>query len=330
MKQRIITAIVLMIIAIPCVVLGGYYFKALIGVVLALSVYEMLHICTRPRIKIYSYVIVLLFFGIFMIGTSSYGLYRNMNQDASSQSIPTITVEKSDDTTLLLKVIGENNIDTITYYWNNGEQNTINANDRKYIEQEINIPSGSNILNVEVTDVMGGQNTFSEQYEIDSNIQVEDLGNGNISITYEGDTQISYMTYRWDEEDETTVEINNTSFSQEIPARRGLHTLTVIVVDVDNKTETKIQEIQGIVEPSIEITTNEDFTKYLVTVSDEIGLSEVTIVMNNDDNQKVTQQLSGTEFNFSIDIVENSDNIMNVTVTNSSGIQATRTVRCSK
>lgn len=62
MKQRIITAIVLMIIAIPCVVLGGYYFKALIGVVLALSVYEMLHICTRPRIKIYLYVIVLLFF----------------------------------------------------------------------------------------------------------------------------------------------------------------------------------------------------------------------------------------------------------------------------
>ena len=52
--------------------------------------------------------------------------------------------------------------------------------------------------------------------------------------------------------------------------------------------------------------------------------------MNEDENQTVTQQLSGTEFNFSIDIVENSDNIMNVTVTNSSGIQATRTVRCSK
>lgn len=62
MKQRIITAIILMIIAIPCVVLGGYYFRALIGVILALSVYEMLHICTRPRIKIYLYVIVFLFF----------------------------------------------------------------------------------------------------------------------------------------------------------------------------------------------------------------------------------------------------------------------------
>ncbi len=275
------------------------------------------------------FVVILMFFGIFMIGTASYGLYRNSNEGVIS-AIPTITVEEQDESTLLLTVIGENDISQIVYYWNDGEQNTINGNNRKYIEQEISIPSGSNILNVEVTDINGGRNTYSEQYELDSNIEIEASSTGNITINYEGDTQIAYMTYRWDEEDETRVEINNTSFSQEITPRRGLHTLTVIVVDVNNRTETKVQEIQGVVEPTIEITTNEDFTKYLVTVTDEIGLSEVTIVMNEDENQTVTQQLSGTEFNFSIDIVENSDNIMNVTVTNSSGIQATRTVRCSK
>ena len=276
------------------------------------------------------FVIVLLFFGFFIIGTSSYGLYKNMNEVTSSQLIPTITVEKVDETTLLLKVIGENNIDKIVYYWNDEQQNTISGNNRKYIEQQIYVPDGSNILNIEVTDVLGGKNTYSEQYELNSNIEIEALSSGNINIRYEGDRQISYMTYRWDEEDETTVEINNTSFSQEISARRGLHTLTVVVVDVDNRTETKVQEIQGVVEPTIEITTNEDFTKYLVTVSDEIGLSEVKIVMNEDENQTVTREISGTEFNFSIDIVENSDNIMNVTVTNSSGVQANRTVKCSK
>ena len=275
------------------------------------------------------FVVILMFFGIFMIGTASYGLYRNSNEGVTS-AIPTITVEEQDESTLLLTVIGENDISQIVYYWNDGEQNTINGNNRKYIEQEISIPSGSNILNIEVTDINGGRNTYSEQYELDSNIEIEASSTGNITINYEGDTQIAYMTYRWDEEDETRVEINNTSFSQEITPRRVLHTLTVIVVDVNNRTETKVQEIQGVVEPTIEITTNEDFTKYLVTVTDEIGLSEVTIVMNEDENQTVTQQLSGTEFNFSIDIVENSDNIMNVTVTNSSGIQATRTVRCSK
>ncbi|WP_294579267.1 phosphatidate cytidylyltransferase [uncultured Thomasclavelia sp.] len=62
MKQRIITAICLMLVAIPCVVLGGYYFKALIGVIMVLSVYEMLHICARPKIKLFLYPIVLLFF----------------------------------------------------------------------------------------------------------------------------------------------------------------------------------------------------------------------------------------------------------------------------
>ena len=62
MKQRIITAICLLIVALPCVILGGYFFKGLVGVVLALSVYEMLHICTRPKIKLYIYPLVFLFF----------------------------------------------------------------------------------------------------------------------------------------------------------------------------------------------------------------------------------------------------------------------------
>ena len=31
MKQRIITAICLLIVALPCVILGGYFFKGLVG-----------------------------------------------------------------------------------------------------------------------------------------------------------------------------------------------------------------------------------------------------------------------------------------------------------
>ena len=60
-----------MIVALPCVILGGYFFKGLVGVVLALSVYEMLHICTRPKIKLYIYPLVFLFF--------SYGFLFDQN-----------------------------------------------------------------------------------------------------------------------------------------------------------------------------------------------------------------------------------------------------------
>lgn len=62
MKERIITAICLIIVVVPAVVFGGTFYKIVIGVVMGLSVYEMLHICTRPRINIYMYIIAALFF----------------------------------------------------------------------------------------------------------------------------------------------------------------------------------------------------------------------------------------------------------------------------
>ena len=62
MKQRIITALILLAIVVPALALGGYYWRAALLLVLVLSVYEMLHICIRPKIKLYVYGIVFLYF----------------------------------------------------------------------------------------------------------------------------------------------------------------------------------------------------------------------------------------------------------------------------
>ena len=62
MKERIITALCLMAVVIPAVIFGGIFYKIVIGVVLGISVYEMLHICSRPKINIYMYVITAMFF----------------------------------------------------------------------------------------------------------------------------------------------------------------------------------------------------------------------------------------------------------------------------
>lgn len=61
MKERIITALCLIAIVVPAVIFGGIFYKIVIGVAMALSVYEMLHICSRPRIGMYMYIIVGLF-----------------------------------------------------------------------------------------------------------------------------------------------------------------------------------------------------------------------------------------------------------------------------
>ena len=59
------------------------------------------------------------------------------------------------------------------------------------------------------------------------------------------------MTYRWDDDDETTIQINDTKIEQEIDAKKGTHTLKVVVVDIDNKTDTKEQTIKGVSKPKV-------------------------------------------------------------------------------
>lgn len=283
----------------------------------------------KKVIRVFS--IILLIFAIFIIGTSSYAMYQSSQAKANIKPNPTITVETlEDDTIVSLKVVSEFNIDTITYGWNDGQKTTIRGNGRKYVEEKINIPTGSNLLNIYVTDVNGGENTFSNTYDLESKIKLEALDTGNIKITYQGETQISYMTYRWDDEDEETIDINNTSIEKEIEARKGTHTLTIVVVDVNNKTETKVQEIKGVSKPTIKIGLNNDKTKYIISLSDEIGLKEVIIVLNEDENNKFGQKLTEKEFQLEIPLQTGSDNKLKVIVTNSDGIQETERVQYSK
>ncbi len=42
MKERIITALCLIAIVVPAVIFGGVYYKIIVGIAMALSVYEML------------------------------------------------------------------------------------------------------------------------------------------------------------------------------------------------------------------------------------------------------------------------------------------------
>ncbi len=58
MKQRIITAIVLIAVILPCVIIGNLPFKILLTLVAGAAVFEMLSICERPKANIYLYGIV--------------------------------------------------------------------------------------------------------------------------------------------------------------------------------------------------------------------------------------------------------------------------------
>ena len=237
-------------------------------------------------------------------------------------SKPVISVEaiEGDESTILLKTTSNIGIETVVYQWNDGKKTTLTGNGGKYLEQKVQIPSGSNVLNITVVDSQNQESTYSKKYELNSNIKLE----------YAGETEISYLTYRWDDQDENKIDINSKTINQEIDTLNGKHTLTIIVVDVNNHTETKVQQTNGVSIPTIDIRFNEDKTSYIINVKDDVELKEVIITLDEDDSKKYGQKINGKEFQFEIALKEGSDNKMKVQVTNSDDQTAEKAVMFSK
>ena len=275
---------------------------------------------------------VILIFGVFIIGIGGYAIYKN--QIVQQQNVePTIAIENKTDTVILLKVTHEKKIAKVEYGWNEEDMEVIDGKNGQYIEQEINIPSGINTLHVKVQDEEGKEKIFEKQYEIESNINFEVAGN-KIKITCEAEKTISYMTYKWDEEEETRIEINDTKIEQEIDAIKGLHTLTVVAVDEDNNKDTKSQKINGVSKPELIIDVDEEVKHFVIKTSDDEQLQRIEIRLNQDDSQKYLlnledKNLKELEYVLPIEL-QSGENIIEVKVYNSNNVTNESGVRYVK
>ena len=269
------------------------------------------------------FAIAMLIFGIFTIGTGAYAVFKNQSEQQEQNLEPSIYIEDKDEETILLKVVHKKNIAKLEYRWNDEESTVVNGNNGKYIEKQIKVPSGKNTLHVLVVDEDGKEIPYEKQYERESKINFEVSGN-KIKIIYEGDKKVSYMTYRWDEEEEKTIQINDTKIDQEIDAIKGLHTLTVIVVDEDNNTDTKVQKINGVSKPKITVAVDDAKQHFVINASDDEKITTIVFRLNQDDNQYYTLNIADMNYN---DIqyvlpmeLQSGENTIEVTIKNASGV----------
>ncbi len=266
------------------------------------------------------FAIAMLIFGIFTIGTGAYAVFKNQSEQQEQNLEPSISIEDKDEETILLKVVHKKNIAKLEYRWNDEESTVVNGNNGKYIEKQIKVPSGKNTLHVLVVDEDGKEIPYEKQYERESKINFEVSGN-KIKIIYEGD---KIVTYRWDEEEEKTIQINDTKIDQEIDAIKGLHTLTVIVVDEDNNTDTKVQKINGVSKPKITVAVDDAKQHFVIKASDDEKITTIVFRLNQDDNQYYTLNIADMNYN---DIqyvlpmeLQSGENTIEVTIKNASGV----------
>ena len=276
------------------------------------------------------FAIVMIIFGIFMIGTGSYAIYKDNESKNSAETKPVITEELNEDgTAVMLTITHDKAIDRIEYSWNDGEVQTITGNGRRYIEQEIEIPGGTNTLHIRAVDVQGQEISTQKEYTAEEIINLS-ISGSNLKITAENETEIAYMTYRWDDEEEQRVDINATTVDQEIEIPMGEHNLTVILVDVNNETITKEQKVKGVTKPTIDIGIDDTKQYYLITISDETGLDRVEFVIRGEE-RTVTVENGETELKYRLKLNDGDENRLEITAYNVDGIASdTQKVSASK
>ena len=275
------------------------------------------------------FAIVMIIFGVFMIGTGSYAIYKDNESKNSEVTKPTITETQKDEKTVLVSVAHDKAIDRIEYKWNDGEVQTVTGNGRRNIEIEVEIPGGTNTLNVRAVDINGQEISTDIDYTAEDIINLAVSGS-KLKITAENETEISYMTYRWDEEEEQRIDINSTTVDQEIDIPMGEHNLTVILVDVNNETITKEQKVKGVTKPTINIETDDAGEYYLITITDETGLERVELNIRGE-QRTITVENEEKELKYKLQLNEGDENRLEITAYNVDGIASdTRKVKAAK
>lgn len=162
-----------------------------------------------------------------------------------------------------------------------------------------------------------------------TNPQIPNSNNENIQIslsneesiihaTVIGKSEIAFVTYRWDDEEETKIEINNISDDVEIDIPGGEHTLTVTAVDVDNTSKTLKKKVKGITKPTLEVI--QEGSQFVINASDDIGLEKITFILNGQGYLIRAEGVKEKEFRYNF---EEGDNTLEVTAYNVEGITET-------
>lgn len=272
------------------------------------------------------FAIAIMILGVFMIGSGSYSMYQE-SKKAYAEAKPTIHVEDLSEQEVFIKVEHTKDLAKFTYYWNNEEPTEIQCQGKNF-EQTIEIITGTNTLNVCATDVTGQETKYQKTYTLAGDISIEFTAEGNnIKVTAEGKNELSYLTYRWDEDDEERIDINYMNIEQKIEIPKGLHTLTVVVVDINNTTETKKQEVNGVTKPKVEVTTD-GADNFIIHATDEQGLQKVEFIINED--EKYMLNLDGRkELEYPYPLHE-GENKLEIRVYNVNNVSETSKVKVNK
>lgn len=277
------------------------------------------------------FAVFIMLFGIVLAGEGSYALYKEIDE-SKPENIPDLSLTRDGDT-VILKIEHNTEISKVNYRWNDGEENSI-PEGTTYVEEEILLPDGNNVLNITVIDMKNREYQFIKEYNLEGvditkpNIEVTQTeeGTANISIVASDETAITEMTYKINDEQEVTVqatEDGQKEITKNITLPEGQNTLTVVAKDTTNNVTTYEKQIIVSSKPAIEIVSQEGNTITL-KISDKYGLKDVIVNLNGKvySSRDIDQNPNVNKNEIYVPLeLQSGNNVLSIEVTNVNGLK---------
>ena len=276
-------------------------------------------------VKIFAIIIIIL--GIILIAKGSYGIFSSYNNLQAGDE-PVVSIKEVNGN-LQINVIHDKAIDKIIYSWNTGEEYTLQGKGLSNITETIELPVGTNILKLKVIDKNKKEFTYTKEcYRTEEDMispEIEFVVEGSkVKIVVKDETELSYIMYRWNEEDNTVVEPREDSKKQieeKISILKGENTLTIIAVDAAGNEAEKKQIFKGAKKPTIETVQEND--ELVIKIKDEENIQKIEMTVNGElfstDSENTGTPLNIKEVELRQKLVSGENNIT-ITVYNVSGL----------
>ena len=260
------------------------------------------------------FALILICFAICLAGIGIYNLIGNKTKTETPTSTVTqakITVEKTMSTkeenkeVILIKVSHDKIIKNLTYSWDSEKEMTVPGEEKSTMECEIPVYQGTHTLNIKVVDAEGGETIHQETIEslmgddlIAPEIKLSVTDSKKLKITAIDETEISYVTYRWNDDEEIRVDVSEEDKKKiefEIDIKKGQNDIVVVAVDANNRTAHKEQSFTGVTKPDITVTISADKKSVEIKCFHENGIKEIGLNINGTDYDVDLQGETPTE-----------------------------------
>ena len=247
----------------------------------------------RKIMLIFSALIII--FALVIVAAKIAGMIKEKSEEQGGATAnlnkPQIDI-RQDGNIYTLEVTYDEGLEKVSYWWNEEMVTERPQHGSESFRIQNHIPEGDyNVLHVIAIGSDGNTNEITqefvtESYEVDENKPTIDLyyseTTAKIDIIARSDKGIDKLTYRWNEEEEITV--NHTTEGQKeikitIDAKRGVNDLYVTATDIEGNTQTKENPIKGIRSPDIKVELVNRNT-ISISISHDMGFKKIVININ--------------------------------------------------